>query len=133
MEMTLPQKDASPDLRRRAVLGPVAHYAERPAAKSDGTSGSETEEHPFCPCCLLTNSFQAFQSLLEAEGFCGIRLDAARDENGKPQADCRVNGGDWEAGAQALRNYVKTWPARGFEFRKQYVVIQTLDPPTGSG
>jgi hypothetical protein len=133
MEMTFPPKDASPELTRRAVLGPVAHYAEQPPAKPDDATGSGKEEHPFCPCCLLTNSFEAFKSFLESDGFCGIRLYAARDENGKPQADCRVNGGDWEAGAQALRNYVKTWPPRGFEFRKQYVVLQTLSAPTGSG
>jgi hypothetical protein len=43
------------------------------------------------------------------------------------QADCRVNGEDWSAGAEALRAYVTRWPDRGFEFRKQYVVIQS--PP----
>jgi hypothetical protein len=37
-----------------------------------------------------------------------------------------VNGEDWEKGAQALREYAKTWPPAGYEFRKQYVVLQTL-------
>jgi hypothetical protein len=39
------------------------------------------------------------------------------------QADCRVNGEDWLAGADALRAYVATWPDRGLETRKQYVLI----------
>src|SRR5260370_921578 len=94
LEMTLPQKGPSPELKRRAVLGPVAHYAHQPPAESIHESAAEKEEHPFCPCCLLTNSFAAFKSFLESDGFCGIRMYAARDENGQPQADCRVNGED---------------------------------------
>jgi hypothetical protein len=49
-----------------------------------------------------------------------------RDANGDPQADCRVNGDDWDKGTEALRKYVGTWPAAGFEMRKQYVVVQTI-------
>jgi hypothetical protein len=128
LEMTLPQKGPSPELKRRAVLGPVAHIVYRRPEQPTHPSESETEEHPFCPCCLLTNSFAAFKSFLESDEFCGIRLYAARDENGLPQADCRVNGEDWEPGMRALRDYVATWPQRGFEFRKQYVVLQTLNP-----
>ena len=45
---------------------------------------------------------------------------------GVPAADCRVNGEDWEKGMQALREYARTWPAAGYEFRKQYVVLQSI-------
>lgn len=40
-----------------------------------------------------------------------------------------VNGHDFEPGAAALREYVKTWPGAGFEFRKQYVVLHCLPLP----
>ena len=79
----------------------------------------------------MTNSFAAFKDLIEDDAFPGIRFFAARDADGSPLADCRVNGEDWEPGAEALRAYVKTWPGDGYEFRKQYVVLQTV-PATSS-
>ncbi len=105
-------------LKRRVVLGPASHLAKKPTA--------EDEEHPFCPCCLFTNSFDAFRDFLESDSFHGIRLFVMRDENGAAQADCRVNGTDWEVGAEALIKYAQGWPDRGFEFRKQYVAIQSV-------
>jgi hypothetical protein len=101
------------------LFGPVAHQAAREA--------TEEEEHPFCPCCLFTNTWDAYKPQIESDGVYGLRLYAARDTQGEVQADCRVNGQDWPAGAEALRAYVAQWPDRGFEFRKQYVVIQS--PP----
>jgi hypothetical protein len=74
----------------------------------------------------LTKSFEAFKELMEGSGFYGLRLFAAHDQNGVPQADCRVNGEDWEKGAEALRSYVTTWPGTAYEFRKQYVVLHTV-------
>jgi hypothetical protein len=118
MEMTFPGKDGKPELIRRAVLGPCTHYASNPHDAS--------QEHPFCPCCLVTNSFEAFRELIEADAFYGLRLLAMRNQDGTPGADCRVNGDDWERGEQALRNYVGTWPQAEFELRKQYVVLQTV-------
>jgi hypothetical protein len=50
------------------------------------------DEHSFCPCCLLTRSFEAFKALFEGERFHALRLYAARDLDGLAQADCRVNG-----------------------------------------
>jgi hypothetical protein len=88
----------------------------------------DPEGHPFCPCCLLTNSFEAFRSLIEDDGFYGLRLFAARGGDDKPMADCRVNGDDWEEGAQALRAYANLWRPAGIEFRKQYVVLQSVEP-----
>lgn len=123
IEFTLPQKDG-PGLRRRAVLGPVGHRLLPPnRMPSEG-------EHSFCPCCFLTNNYEAFRPLMESDGFYGIRLFAARDDSGAARADCRVNGKDWEDGMRALLGYVETWPQAGLEFRKQYVVMQTLSAPT---
>jgi hypothetical protein len=135
LEMTFPEKDRKPAYSRRAVLGPVAHFVENPQIYAEqktqdnrgDVQGERCESHEFCPCCLLTNSFEAFRELIEASGFYGLRLFAARDEKGVPQADCRVNGNDWEKGAEALRKYVTTWPAAGFEFRKQYVVLHSVE------
>jgi hypothetical protein len=82
---------------------------------------------PVCRCCLLINSFEAFRDLIEGDAFYGVRLFALRDGDGNPGANCRVNGKDWDKGAQALRAYPSTWRAAGFEFRKQYVVLQTVE------
>jgi hypothetical protein len=127
MEMTFPAQDGQPERHRRIILGPVAHLRQQ----KEPPPGEEPEEHPFCPCCLLTRSFEAFKPMVESNEFLGLRLFAMREENGQASADCRVNGEDFEAGKQALRAYVRTWPARGVEFRKQYVIMQTVAGPAG--
>jgi hypothetical protein len=100
---------------RRVLLGPTARYGEAP---------SDEGEHCFCPCCLTTNCFEAFKSLIEGEGTYALRLYAARDPEGKPMADCRVNGENYDPGKGALEAYARTWGGSGFEFRKQYVIMQ---------
>jgi hypothetical protein len=125
LEKTFPARDGKPARVRRAVLGPTGHIANAPP--------DAAREHPFCPCCLLTNSFEAFQNLIDADAFYGLRLFAIRNADGTPSADCRVNGDDWEKGAQALRAYVGTWPQSGFEARKQYVILQTVEQGSGAG
>lgn len=124
MEFQFPATEGKSPRVRRAVLGPVAHFQEKPPvqAKKNGE-----EEHPFCSCCLLTHTFQAFQEFIEGDGFYCLRLYAALEPDGTPQADCRVNGEDWEKGAEALREYARTWPEAGYEFRKQYVVLQSIE------
>jgi Family of unknown function (DUF6348) len=124
LQMEFPATDRQPARKRRAVLGPVSYARSEPAAEACATDG---EAHPFCPCCLLTNSYDAFRSLIESDRFCCLRLFAQRLQDGTPGADCRVNGEDWEPGAEALRLYVRTWPPGGFEFRKQLVVLQKMD------
>jgi hypothetical protein len=123
MQMEFPARDGKPAKARRVILGPVSHYAQCPPTPAT------PEEHPFCSCCLLTRSFEAFKQYIEGDGFFGLRLYAARDQNGQAAADCRINGDEYEPGKAALRKYVSTWPAAGFEFRKQYVVIQPFDKP----
>jgi len=128
LKMEFPAKDGKPAYSRRAVLGSVTHFVQNPQvyeerAQSIGQN-QQSESHEFCPCCLLTNSFNTFKELIEDHTFFGLRLFAARDEKGIPQADCRVNGQDWEKGKESLQKYVETWPDVGYEFRKQYVVLQ---------
>lgn len=135
LKMNFPEKDGKAAYERRAILGPALHFAMKPQVYSEPeephteirTGATRCEDHPFCPCCLITRSFETFKELIEMDGFYGLRLFAARAPDGFPQADCRVNGEDWQRGAEALRNYVKTWPDAGYEFRKQYVVLHTVD------
>lgn len=121
MEWTFPAAEGTQRRNRRAVLGPISWFTHSPPTpeRTDG------EEHSFCPCCLLTHSYDAFREYVEGNDYCGLRLFATRDADGTPGADCRINGEDWEPGAQALREYASTWPPAGYEFRKQYVVLQT--------
>lgn len=114
------RSDAKFPPHRRVILGPTAHLAHHESGEASG------EAHDFCPCCLFTQNYDAFQSLLEGTALHGIRFFAMRDAEGQVAADCRVDGLDWEPGKQALKEYVATWPARGFEFRKQFGLIQTL-------
>jgi len=102
---------------RRIILGPPLQMAQNPEAIRG--------DHEFCPCCLFTNSIGAFEGLVRESHFYGIRLFVSRDTEGIIEAECRVNGVDLPTGAAALANYAKTWPDRGFEYRKQYVCIQT--------
>ena len=53
--------------------------------------------------------------------------------DGQMQADFRVNGIDYPAGAAALVRYAQSWPDRGLEYRKQYVCIQTRAGEVVSG
>lgn len=103
---------------RQVILGPVAHLASQPEPR-------KKEEHPFCPCCLFTESMPAFHDLLQTSDFLGIRLFASRDNEGKLAADCRVNGEDFVPALEYLKQYAEKWPQRGLEFRKQYVVVRT--------
>lgn len=116
MTFEFPGKGEGSVIRRRVILGPVWHAQERKA--------EQEEEHPFCPCCLLTQSMKAFEGLLNAEGFFAVRLFAMRQGDGAAGADCRVNGEEFAPGKEALTQYASQWPQAGTEFRKQYVIIQ---------
>ncbi|GMR27614.1 hypothetical protein STENOSP10_18340 [Stenotrophomonas sepilia] len=107
-------------LARAVVLGPLAHYRSEPA---DEAAACGEGNHGSCPCCLFTQSLNAFNDLLKTRQFLGIRLFASRDANGHCEADCRVNGHDFPAALPLLRAYAARWPQAGLEFRKQYVVV----------
>lgn len=104
---------------RRVVLGPV-HWMV------DDATAAQKDEHPFCPCCFFTHTRDAMAEKVTAPGTHAIRLLATRYPGKGIEADCRVNGIDWPGGKQALLAYARTWPDRGFELRKQYIVIQDL-------
>jgi hypothetical protein len=119
LKMTYKPNDVRAEpLKRRVLLGPTTHYLKNRA------SHTETD-HPFCPCCMFTNTLDAFKFLLESNGLHCVRLFAARDDNGVAQADCRVNGEDFDAGRDALMAYAREWPPGEYEFRKQYAIIQS--------
>jgi hypothetical protein len=130
-EMKFPAKGGTPERTRCAVLGSVAWFAQQPAEPSSTSCTVDAKaegEHALCTCCFLTRNFEAFRAQLEGDEYFGIRFYAARDQDGTPGADCRINGEDYEPGMVALRSYVSTWPGSGFEFRKQYVFVYTPDP-----
>jgi hypothetical protein len=118
MQLELPDGEGG-TLRRQVVFGNAAHLARAPVVAGE-------EEHPFCPCCLFTQSMEALKGSIAVDRFLGIRLFAMRNPEGIPEADCRINGEDAPEALPALRHYVSTWPQRGFEFRKQYVAVRTL-------
>ena len=116
--------DTSPGQVRRVLFGPIGHMVTQPERIP------KDAEHPFCPCCLFTNTYEIFLPQMKTDGFYGIRQLASRDENGSIQADCRINGSEFETGKRALRAYAETWPQAGIEMRKQYIVMQSLTDPS---
>jgi hypothetical protein len=106
---------------RRVVFGPISHMAVPLDAPQE-------EEHDFCPCCFVTKNLAVFRPVIDAAGTVGIRLFAMRRADGEIAADCRVNGEDYPEGVAQLNEYVRTWPVReDMEFRKQYVVVRSVD------
>lgn len=120
IEMNTAADEANATARyRQVILGPVAHLATLPAPK-------KKEAHPFCPCCLFTESIQTFHDVLQSDQFYGVRLFASRDHQQVAAADCRVNGQDFPAAVESLVHYAEQWPQRGLEFRKQFIVIRSV-------
>ena len=69
MVMMSPGSECNQCCRRIAAScsGPPLQMAQNSRAHATG-------EHDFCPCCLFTNSIEAFEDLLKDEAFYGIRL-----------------------------------------------------------
>lgn len=124
IEMGLPSDSTQAGLVRQIILGPVGHFVSQ--------STPSNEEHPFCPCCLLTKNFEAFRPLIARDDVLGIRFFVSRNQNGEV-ADCRVNGDAFEPAVTQLIEYAKTWPDQGLEYRKQYVVMRTVNPAAAIG
>lgn len=118
MTVNLPALADGTERVRQAVFGPNGRYAKAPAQPVEG------DGHGFCPCCLFTNSIDAFQDALASNELLGVRLFASRDDDGSFSADCRINGQDHPAALPLLIDYARSWPGEGREFRKQYVVIR---------
>lgn len=111
---------------RKIYMGPYAHHVSQQAEQCN----ADDDCHTFCPCCLFTNSIEAYRELLQSPRTLGIRLFATRNVDNTIGADCRINGEDYPLGAEHLRKYVTSWPDLGFEFRKQYVVIRSVENAT---
>lgn len=127
MRMDFPAEGDRPAYARRVLFGPVAHYGRVPREAATNEDGDDDDsEHDFCPCCLFTNSIDTFKPLLHSEALYGLRLFASRDEDGDCQSDCRANGEEWPQGLAALRAYAATWPGTHMEYRKQYVIVQSV-------
>ncbi|MFZ6750567.1 DUF6348 family protein [Undibacterium sp. Ren11W] len=109
---------------RQVLLGPVAHLATLPAPEPK-------EAHPFCPCCLFTESTAALHDLLQSQKFLGLRMFVSRDSQGRLAVDCRVNGEDFDGVQDSLTAYARNWPERGLEFRKQYVLMRSRSRSAG--
>lgn len=126
-KMDIPEKDNRPPRTRQIVFGPTWRYQPNPPEEQpeDTPDACADDAHEVCDCCLFSNSLECFMPLLEQDDFYALRFFAARDEDGRVSADCRVNGEGWAEGAQALADYAATWRG-GYEFRKQLVVIRTL-------
>ena len=114
----------------RVLFGPIQHFLADPSRLG------EDEDPGFCPCCLFTESLQAFLPRLEQGGILPARLFVARDAEGRPIADCRINGDEYAPVQQALMEWTAKWAERGFEWRKQYVIALPIagkqDPAAAS-
>ncbi len=115
LNMSFPEKGYD----RRMILGPVSYVVEKGL--------DPKEEHPFCSCCFLTKNRDTFKSLIEENASYGIRFFALRNQNGEISADCRINGLDSEEGMKALAEYTRSWSDRGFEFRKQFILVHSVE------
>lgn len=104
MEMTFPSTGDAAPRKRQVIFGPTGHVV------TSQSEVSEEEDHPFCPCCLFTNSSEAFRAILDSDTFAGIRLFASKDFDGEVAADCRVNGEEFSEAQSHLQNYVNRWP-----------------------
>src|SRR5262249_47070871 len=79
LKIGFPAADGQPARQRRVLLGPTATFSSAEAPAPAAGEG----EHCFCPCCLTTNCFDAFRSLIESEGTFALRLYAARNDTGE--------------------------------------------------
>lgn len=122
LRLTITPKGDVP--KRLVLLGSVGFF---PAREDDGDE-AEAEEcslhGEFCECCLFTHSMEAFEPLIKSQENYAIRIFASRDDEGETDADCRVNGEDWDGALESLKNYAATWQGSGTMFRKQYIIIR---------
>ncbi len=119
--------------KREIIFGNVAHYGGKQTQsgnntdKSNHTDKDVEDEHDFCPCCLFTNSLEALKPFLQSNDTFAIRLFALYDADSQEvNADCRVNGEEFDEAKPLLCDYAKTWGSEELEFRKQYVIIKSI-------
>ncbi|WP_304333940.1 DUF6348 family protein [Conchiformibius steedae] len=119
--------DQDSGLKRLVLMGSVGFYPPVPETDtpSPPTTDQTGEAHDeFCECCLFTQSLSAFAPLIQSSDNYAIRIFVSRNADGLIEADCRVNGEDWQEATEALCNYAKTWTGEHTTFRKQYIIIR---------
>ena len=115
------------DVVKHIFYGSVLSY---PNVDSEKLKAKGIDPDPyiddFCPCCLFTNSMEAFDDQIkDTEKNYAIRLFAMKDANGKIKADCRINGEEYPQAEEYLKKYASTWKDCDIiKFRKQYVIIR---------
>lgn len=108
----------------QAILGPIVQVGAD--GRQASGAGLDMDEDELCPACMTTRIQDALCERLSPAGCSGIGLVAVRDAEGALAAECRINGERFEPGVARLLAYAQSWPARGFEYRQQYVVIRPL-------
>ncbi|BBM45643.1 DUF6348 family protein [Leptotrichia trevisanii] len=115
---------------KHVFYGPVLSYPnfDVEEAKSKGIDIDPYIDE-FCPCCLFTNSMEAFdEQIKDTSQNYAIRLFAMKNPDGEIDADCRINGEEYPQAEKYLKNYTKTWKKCDImKFRKQYVIIRNVE------
>ncbi len=129
MQMEFDIEETGTKQKREIIFGNVAHYGGKQTQSASNNSDNDVEdEHDFCPCCLFTNSVEAFQPLLQSNDTFAIRLFASYDADTQTaDADCRINGEEFDQAKPLLCDYAKTWGSEDIEFRKQYIIIKSIN------
>lgn len=124
-----PPGEGAPRLYQ-AILGPVMH--ER-SGGSEAAADRVTEDDAPCPACMTTRIQDLLGERVRVGGYTGLSLLAGRDAAGTLIADCRVNGELFPEGVERLAAYANAWPARGYAFMQQYVIIRPAPAGGASG
>lgn len=115
---------------KHVFYGPVLSYPNIDVedAKAKGIDVDPYIDE-FCPCCLFTNSMEAFvKQIKDTNQNYAIRLFAMKDPNGEVDADCRINGEEYPQAEEYLKKYAKTWKDCDIiKMRKQYVIIKNVE------
>jgi hypothetical protein len=111
---------------RRIIFGPVVHSELSSDADFQKDVNPSNEHGEFCPCCLLKRLDDVFMPILNSDDYTIIQLSAFRDLDGIIKTTCYVNGKDFKAGRDALMEDTKTWPHRGGESRKNFIIVQNV-------
>ncbi len=115
---------------RHIFYGPVLSYPnfDMEDAKFKGIDIDPYIDE-FCPCCLFTNSMEAFDNQIkDTTKNYAIRLFAMKNPNGEVKVDCRINGEEYPQAEEYLKNYAKKWKDCDImKFRKQYVIIRNAE------
>jgi hypothetical protein len=118
IESPYPMKDGRKRWRR-VLLGPTKFTTSAPPDTSVNSG-----HPPGCDCCLFTDLFHIMNPLMEAKGFCAVRLVTVSDPPEEAATDFRINGEDFMAGAVALLESAQKRSGAHFEFRRQLILIQ---------